>query len=48
MKYHNELIYIYIYKIYAIIYQKNPSLTELELGARRKYSKFQILGDSLS
>jgi len=47
MKYHNELIYIY--KIYAIIYQKNPSLTELELGARRKkYSKFQILGDSLS
>ena len=37
-----------VYNFYLIIYQKNPSLTELELGARRKYSKFQILGDSLS
>ena len=44
----NILIYNIVYNFYLIIYQKNPSLTELELGARRKYSKFQILGDSLS
>ncbi len=45
----NILIYNIVYNFYLIIYQKNPSLTELELGARRKkYSKFQILGDYLS